>query len=211
MDEKLQRMVDLSFRLNDELEQLMHDARPPTDRRAVLTTTMCQVAIDHGNGQRLLVMTDHVVTALALVRVQFEALIRAAWMLHGATDDWLERFMTPKAPEDLGETVMGPKVESMLTAIDGAAPPFVGKMLREFKTTTWKPMNSFVHGGVHAVVNAMVDTPPEKLVSLLRNANGMSFLAAQVLVIASRDASLAGRIRKIQMTNSESLPPMVST
>jgi hypothetical protein len=210
MDQTLQHMVELSFKLNDDLAQLIYDAQLPSDRRGQLATAMCQVAIGHGNGQRLLIMTDHVVTALALVRVQFEALIRATWMLHGATDDWLERFVTPKAPEDLGETVMGPKVESMLTAIDGAAPPFVGKMLREFKTTTWKPMNSFVHGGVHAVVNAMVDTPPEKFVSLLRNANGMSFLAGQVLVIASRDASLAGRIRRMQLANLEALPPMVS-
>lgn len=171
---------------------------------------MCLVAIDHGNGQRLLVMTDHVVTALALVRVQFEALVRATWMLHGATEEWLERFTTPKDPGVHDETVMGPPVDSMLDAIETSAPPFVGKMLREFKTATWKPMNSFVHGGVHAVANAMIHTPPEKLVSLLRNANGMSFLAAQILVIASSDPSLTGRIRKIQMANPDALPPVAS-
>ena len=210
MDQRLQSMIDMSFKLNDEIALLVGDAKAPVGRRAVLATAMCTVAIDHGSGQRLLVMTDHVVTALALVRVQFEALIRATWMLHGATDEWLERFTTPKAPEDNDETVMGPPVQSMLKAIDTSAPPFVGKMLREFKNATWKPMNSFVHGGVHAVVNALVDTPPDKLVSLLRNANGMSFLAAQILVIASNDPSLAGRIRSIQMANVGALPPLAS-
>ena len=208
MGEDLQRMVDLSFKLNDDLQQLIHDARPPSDRRGQLTTAMCHVAIEHGNGQRLLVMTDHVVTALALVRVQFEAVIRATWMLHGATDEWLEKFVTPRDPTDLGETAAGPAVDAMLNKTDTTAPPFVGKMLREMKTATWKPMNSFVHGGIHAVVNQMVDLPPDKLVSVLRNANGMSFLAGQVFVIASRDPSLGGRIRRLQVANLEAFPPL---
>ena len=197
----------MSFRLNDEIAILVGDTKPPIGRRAVLATIMCRVALDHGNGQRILVMTDHVVTALALVRVQFEAVVRATWMLHGATQEWLERFTTPKAPGVFDETVMGPPVDSMLNAIDASAPTFVGKMLREFKNATWKPMNSFVHGGVHAVANAMIDTPPENLVSLLRNANGLSFLAAQILVIASSDPDLAGRIRSIQTANIHALPP----
>ena len=129
-------------------------------------------------------------------------------MLHGATDEWLERFITPKDPTDLGETAAGPAVDVMLNNIDTTAPPFVGKMLREMKTATWKPMNSFVHGGIHAVVNQMVDTSPGTLVSLLRNANGMSFLAGQVLVIASRDPSLCGRIGQIQRANLEALRPL---
>lgn len=202
----LHNQLELSHKLGDDIAHLLADATQPNDRRGMLTTTMCRLAIDHGNGQRLLVLTGHVTTALALVRVQYEAMIRAVWMLHGASDEWLTRFLTPKASGDQSETVIGPAIDSMLNTLDTKVPAPYAKMLRELKTATWGPMNSFVHGGIHAVVNTLVEAEPKRLVSLLRNANGMSLMSAQTFMQACRDSKVAGRIGKIRAMYTDALP-----
>lgn len=77
---------------------------------------------------------------------------------------------------------------------------------KQLKAATWKPMNSFVHGGVHAVVQGLRGIPPEKLIKVLINANGLALMNAQALVIGLADPRLTGRIREVQALHSACLP-----
>lgn len=207
MDESIQELLKQSHRLDADIGALFEEAGPPPSRRALLTMAMCQVAMEHGASQRLLIEAGCHVTALALVRLHFEAVVRAIWLHHGASEEWLERFSAPTAPQQLAEPVLGPPVDAMLQRIDATAPPFVGKMLRDLKTATWAPMNSYVHGGVRAVVQALAGCPPSQLDSVLRNGNGLALLTANVFVITSGDGRFVGRIAHIQAAHRACLPP----
>ncbi len=200
-------MLERSQKLNDDIGALFKDGGQSTSPRALLTLAMCNVAMEHAVSQFLLVHVGHHVTAMALVRLHFEAVVRAIWLHHGASDEWVTQYCAPMAPKDLGEPIFGPPIDAMLKTIDATAPPFVGNMLDELKAGTWKPMNSYVHGGAHAIVQSLRGATTPQLIAMLQNANGLSLMTANVFVLACTDARLAGRIRQIQAENSECLPP----
>ena len=77
--------------------------RRPPSRRALLTLALCDVAVEFWVAQRLLIRAGMHTAALALVRLHFEATVRAIWFHHGASDEWLDRFAAPMAPGQLAE------------------------------------------------------------------------------------------------------------
>jgi len=98
--------------------------------------TLCDVAMEFWDSQRLLACWSRPAVTTprwALVRLHFEAVVRAIWMHHGATDGWIERFVAPMAPGQLAEPALGPNVDAMLQTISKSAPPFVGQMLGELE------------------------------------------------------------------------------
>lgn len=181
--------------------------RSPPSRRALLTFALCDVATEFWLAQRLLIRAGTHTAALALVRLHFEATVRAIWFHHGASDEWLERFAAPMAPGQLAEPVLGPNVDAMLQTLAKTAPPFLAQTLGAFKAATWQPMNSYVHGGIRPVVQTLAGCTPQQLVGVLQNANGMALMTANLLVVALQDPALAGRIGPIQQAHRVCLPP----
>jgi hypothetical protein len=83
-------------------------------------------------------------------------------------------------------------------------------MLIELKRGAWKPMNSYVHGGVHPVMQFHLGYPPEYATQTVLNANGLSAMAAMVLAIMSGDEAITKGIREIQLAYLDCLPPLVA-
>lgn len=210
MNDSLARMLELSEVLQADLAPLFEHPRTPRDRRALLTLALCDVAMEFWSSQRLLIATGRDNAAMVFVRVHFEAVVRAIWLHHGATEEWLERFVAPMAPGQLSEPVLGPNVDAMLQTIARTAPGFLARMLGALKTASWQPMNSYVHAGVRPIVQGLAGAPPHQLESVLRNGNGLALLTANLLVVALGDPALAGKIRHIQAANLECMPPIDS-
>lgn len=207
-DEALADLLDQSERLEGDLAPLLAHPRRPPSRRALLTLALCDVALEFRMAQRLLIRAGMHTAALALVRLHFEATVRAIWFHHGASDEWLERFAAPMTPGQLAEPVLGPNVDAMLQTLAKTAPPFLAQTLGGFKAATWQPMNSYVHGGIRPVVQSLAGCTPQQLVGVLQNANGMALMTANLLVVALQDPALAGRIGPIQQAHRACLPPM---
>lgn len=204
-------ILEKSKKIARDINLLLQDAKQPATKRGLITVALCQVAIEHTSSQRILIETNHHVSALALVRLTFESLVRSIWIHHCASDDWIKQLTSPMEPGQLSEPIMGPPMESMLQSIDKAAPLYIGQMLRELKDGTWQPMNSYVHGGLRAIAQILSVSTPQQMISVLRNANGLALMAANVYVVACDDKSLAGRINKIQFENLDCLPPIKTT
>lgn len=79
-------------------------------------------------------------------------------------------------------------------------------MLQEFKEYSWKPLSSFVHGGIHAISRHSKGYPKALLIQLLKVSNGVSAMAGMLLVILSGDARQQGKIPAIQLAFSDCLP-----
>ena len=134
--------------------------------------------------------------AFALVRLQFEAVVRAIWILECAKADWLERFVTPMADGQLEEPVLGPPVPAMLSAIATKAPVIAG-MLSQLKEGAWEPMHSYVHGGVRPIAHSLAGTTHYQVSAVLRNANGLGLLAVNAMTIAFQDPRLGGFVARL--------------
>lgn len=201
-------MLEQCERFEGDLAPLLAHPRRPPSRRALLALALCDVAVEFWVAQRLLIRSGMHTASLALVRLHFEATVRAIWFHHGASDEWLERFAAPMAPGQLAEPVLGPNVDAMLQTLAKTAPPFLAQTLGAFKAATWQPMNSYVHGGIRPVVQSLAGCTPQQLVGVLQNGNGMALMTANLLVVALQDPALAGRIGPIQHKHRACLPPM---
>jgi hypothetical protein len=130
-------------------EIAMQSAKPilgrhsfPTDARTLTVIGFVSVLIEHQEAILLLVMHGMAGSASALVRPIVEGAFRALWINLPATDEEVKRFNEKdKIDLEFGE---------IATALDKAYNG-VGDFFRDFKTRTWKHLNSYTHGGMQQI------------------------------------------------------------
>ena len=198
-------MLALSRAFDDDVYALLEKGWSVSSQRVRICFALSKAATEHAVSQRVLIEAGLHGTALGLIRLQFEAVVRAAWVLHGAKDDWLVKFSTPVPEGDLSEPHLGPPIPSMLDAIEPYAPQAVIEFRRLHMTV--KVMHSFVHGGAHLVVHALRGYPPEKLVAVLQNRNLLTLMLTNVIVIASQRSELSGIVSQLRTMHVGCMPP----
>ena len=204
-DEELAKILSLSEMFDDDVFAMLEKCWNLSSQRQVICLAFCKAAVEHAASQRVLIAVGLYGTALSLIRLHFEAVVRAAWVLHGAKDDWLVKFSTPVPDGDLNEPQMGPPIPAMLDAIKLNAPQAARELSR--LNETMKVMHSFVHGGAHLVVHALRGYPPENLISVLQNRNLLLLMLTNVMVIASQQPQLTRIVRQLGEAHVGCLPP----
>jgi hypothetical protein len=128
--------------------QVMQSAKPileehgfPDDHRTVTTVGLISVLVEHQESVLLLVMHETIGSAAALVRPVVEGAYRALWINLPATDEEVKKF-NDKDRIDL-------EFGELSAALDKAYG--MGNFFQEFKTRTWKHLNSYTHGGMHQI------------------------------------------------------------
>ena len=160
-DDRLDQLLQQCEALDDDVAKLLRkcDAASP---RAMLSLAMCNAAFEHAVSQRVLMEEGLTGTALALCRLRFEAVVRAAWIGQGASNKWVKAFTTAVEGEDHREPIMGPPIPSMLDAFEKYAPHVVAEFRKLYGTI--EGMHSFVHGGSQTVAHALMGGyPADKL------------------------------------------------
>ncbi len=146
--------------------------------RIRLSATLAVSSLQFAAAARVLCGAGLVLGASTTLRCQFEALVRSIWALHRATEGQIERLSAdlnqetqqaskniPLANEMLIELEKMPQLKNLLTS------------LNEFKSSSWQPLNSFVHSGIHAVHWTRHFPPPQLLENIFRASNGLALLA----------------------------------
>ncbi|HEY3770866.1 MAG TPA: hypothetical protein VGN44_19490 [Candidatus Angelobacter sp.] len=129
-------------------EKAMQAAKPiiarhqfQDDSRTVTVIGFISVLIEHQESVLLLVMHDKAGSASALVRPVVEGAFRALWFNLPASDEEVKKFNEKdKIDLEFGE---------IATALDNAYG--IGSFFQNFKTATWKHLNSYTHGGMHQI------------------------------------------------------------
>ena len=184
--DRLERVRHGSRALHGALEPLWAELPEPANKRALAVRGFANIVRQHVTAQWVLVQQELDVSATALVRPTYEALVRAIWVLRGAEDAWVAGFFTSRqeAVESDAETRKGPDVTAMLEVIARHHPADIHQPLVALKEATWRAMHSYVHGGIRPVVQSFVAFPHREAGSLLINANGMLMLATNVVRMA---------------------------
>lgn len=174
--------MDLSSaeKLQDTLATIVDYPLWDESPRIMLSATLAVSSLQFAAAVRALCGSGLLLGASATLRSQFEAVIRSIWVLHRATDIQVERLSAdlsleaqqaskniPLVNEMIGELEKVPQLKNLLVA------------LNEFKTSSWVPLNSFVHSGIHAIHWTKKGAPPQLLDSVFRSSNGLTLIAFQ--------------------------------
>ncbi|WP_448110032.1 DUF6988 family protein [Luteibacter jiangsuensis] len=168
--------------------------------RAKLTMAFVGLAHEHWMAQRGLISAELFHSAIALLRLQFEATLKAFWVAHAAADGWIEKMGSLRVRDSDGrvhEPDM-PSIVDLLKELERTAPPRVSVLLSLFKSIAWRELNSFVHGGTLALSTLVQQLPEPFLAQMLRNANGVWGMAAMLAASQLRDKS-----RMLQVVNAQ--------
>ena len=201
----LGRLLDDSASFDADVARLLEAGWNTASLRERVCSALCKAAFEHSVSQRVLIGAGLNGTALALIRLHFEAVVRAAWTQKGATDKWLEEFAKPVRPGDRNEPQLGPPIPAMLDTIALKEPAMASEFHKLYATA--KVMHSFVHGGAHQVVAALRGYEPGKLVSVMKNRNLITLNLCNVTVAGSGRPELQGTVGRLSRTHAGCMPP----
>lgn len=207
------RMLRLSSELDDAIFRVLDTNGYRVfdeSKRIESSFQACSVSLEHARGLRTLMAEDLPTSAIALMRLQFEALTRCVWLLYAASDAEVGKLTAPLSTTTEKAANKLPMLAEMLTAIDGRAPPPASQMLNQFKDITAAALNSFVHGGIHAIQRHSKGYPVPLLIQVIRNSNGLLSMTGMMFATLAGDQELMRKMNQIQTPFRDCLPELLA-
>ncbi|NDY71110.1 hypothetical protein DO021_06050 [Desulfobacter hydrogenophilus] len=154
----------------------------------------------------MLLASGNFTSSIGLLRLQYEAFVRALWVFYSASDIAVSKLMSELTAESARKTQKLPMLSEMLKKLEGKAPKILLDQLLEFKEYSWKPLSSYIHGGIHAIQRHSKGYPVQLLIQTVKASNGVSIMAAMFLIIVANDISKRGLMPIIQREFKDCLP-----
>lgn len=150
-DEKLKILLDLSAAFNEAVLTHVSTLIPFDGKRPLVAFQAGILSLEHATGAFALLHLDLLPSAYALMRPQYEGLVRGIWLLHAASDTWIDKLSEPLTVESAKRANEGPMLAIMLKELEASetAPQPIVEQLKEYRDVTWKALNSYARGGLH--------------------------------------------------------------
>lgn len=198
-----------SAKLDERLYAFLLPSDLNAPKRIRCTIVLCRIVYEHAESVKLLLANRHYTSAIGLVRLQYEYLVRALWVRYAATDTLVSKLMAELTEETTRAANKIPLLSEMLESLNGKAPKEATDQLLEFKESSWKPLSSYVHGGIHAIGRNREGYPLPLLFQLLKVSNGLTVMTAMLLVMISNNPAHTGKLPEIQIEFAECLPDTI--
>jgi hypothetical protein len=212
-DDPLEVMLRRSDELQEALLHILDGAAFDPSTRGEAALRMCSVALEHALSLRALMAMGLATSAVGLMRLRFETLARAMWLLYAASDAAIEKLTAPLTPESELAAKNFPSASDMIEQIGkrvgSSVPAAAHQMLSHFKDASWHAMNSFVHGGIHPLRRQADGFPVHLALQILRNSNGLLTMTGMTLAILTGDAGVTKPMGKIQPLFGDCLPELL--
>lgn len=206
----LDQMMKRSDELHGAIIDLLNDVPVYPGERNEAAMVACGIAFEHALGLRVLLESGCPTSAVSMLRLQFEALTRAMWLLYAASDLAVEKLSAPLTLETEKVANKLPMVSEMVEMIVKKAPPEASRMLVQFRDVSWGAMNSFVHSGIHPLRRHREGYPLQLILQIMQNSNGLITMTGMVAAILTGDERCTKPMRKIQMDFIDCLPPLTT-
>lgn len=201
-------LIDLLKRssvLEQELLMYFDYDKVKNAMRDKTTLTMCNITFEHARSLRVLMKEEHYTSAIGMERLQYESLVRAVWIFYAASEKLISNFNNGLTVENEKSDNKLPMLSEMINEIEKHAPKRAHEMLMEIKNQSWKPMNSYIHSGIHPVNRIKEGYPLPFLFQAVKHSNNMLTLAAILLAILTNNNKIAYTLDKIQHTFKDCL------
>ena len=174
--------------------------------RNTLTKCLSGISFEHSNSLMNLMAINNHTTAVSLLRLQYEAVVRSMWLHFATKDTFLDKYAAPidvkKLPPDF------PTITEMINQISNGLVKGPGEMLSSFKEVAWAGMNSYVHNGFLPIERFLNGYPEALLIQIINNSNALNIMLAMVLARISGDYDLVSLVKQLQIDFQDSLPAL---
>lgn len=204
----LSRSHDFSEMLLAELQACGEFA---TDEREDAAFAAAELVFEHAAALRVLFEMGTASSAVVLLRAQFEAMLRAAWLLYAANDAQVAKMTAPLTLEAAADAKNIQGADDMLKALERAMaenPGLRGLVLplKELKDSGWVVMNAFAHSGLHALARTREGFPDKLAADVVKLSNGVLQMAARLLAHLGDSPSALQRIEASHGAYADVLP-----
>jgi hypothetical protein len=207
-EEKLHQLIERTAVFHEQVQLHVQTLAPYPDQRFITAFQSGLLSLEHAISAMLLFEQGLFSSAIALARPQFESLVRGIWLLHAASENWVTKLSEPLTIESAKRANEGEGLAEMLKQLEAnpEAPIGIVAQLRECKEATWKAMNSYTHGGLHPLSRTITGYPVQIIYNLIRNANAVAALTAQLLAVLSGIPENMGPVRQMHKDFMDILP-----
>lgn len=171
-----------------------------------LVAAACTLCVEHANALRAAFAVGAPNSASALLRLQYEALLRGAWLMFVATPEQIEKLSnkldlgTEKAAKNL------PGYLDMLNAVVLVAPQGLAAPLAEFNQYSRHALNSYVHAGIHPLHRARNGYPTEVAITVIQFSNAVMHFAYRMLATLSGSQGRMDRVTRTYTAFPDCVP-----
>lgn len=205
MHPNLHTLLMRSLQLEKLLIKLIDFEAETLSDRTASSQIMCGVAFEHAESLKMLIARDNFTSATGLLRLQYEALVRAVWLQYAATDKVTSRLMGEFNQETAKKADRLPMMTEMLNELDGKAPTDTMARILQFKEHAWKPLSSYVHGGIHVLHRHGKGYPQVLIHQAVKASNSVSIIIAMHLARLANNRRRAAMLAVIQLTFADCL------
>lgn len=171
-----------------------------------LVATACTLCIEHASVVRAAFTIAAPNSGTAVLRLQYEALLRAAWLMYAATPAHVDKLARSLDLEAEHAAKNLPGYMDMLDAVVKKAPQGLSAPIAEFNQYSRHALNSFVHSGIHPLRRAREGYPVEMAATLVRFSNGLMHFAYRMLASLSGSQRLMERVTHLYREFTDCVP-----
>lgn len=157
---------------------------------------MCSVTFEHAESFKLLLASRNFTSAIGMLRLQFESLVRGVWVFYAASEIQLSKLTAELNNENANRANNLPMLSAMISKLESKAPENAINPILEFKEYSWKPLNSYVHGGLHAIDRHSKGYPVQILEQALKASNGVNGMAGMFAAILTGNKALVKEVSR---------------
>lgn len=176
------------------IDPKVHEFASAGSQRSAVAGALYDVANEHAKGICTLFENHHYASGFALTRSLFETFMRAAWILHCATDMEFNTFATKDKIEleNKERFTFGEMVKAVEVAKDWP------DTLSGIKDDAWNALNSYAHGGQLQVtrrydgVTIQPHHDPEQVEEIIRFSAMLTFLTFCEIAEISESEEMQG-------------------
>lgn len=180
----LPRCFEMYDFMAEHIEQL-HHLEPMPDIKWRMAFQSGILSFEHGLSSLKLIADGFASSGFALMRPQYESLIRGFWLMYAETDAWFAKLKTAGmvGPNELNK-LETPMIADMLKSLDKSyAPAHILNQLKDFRGINNTSFNSFTHSGLIALMSNSTGYQPKLIYDALRNCNAVAAINLQMLSI----------------------------
>jgi len=180
----------------------------PLDARQRFAGSAATLSLEHGVALLTCFASDLPQSASALLRLQFEALVRSAWLLYSAPDDVVGTIENGLSMETDAVAKKWPMAPVMLQALSTQAPLGLYQPLHQFQAVAWQALNSFVHAGIHPMSRHAQGFPEVLALQQIQSSNGLTHIAYRLLASLTGNAEAMTHLTGLWEGFEDCLPPV---